>query len=202
MSGGAAEDLIRELARDLDPVDPIPRIRTVTAGVAALWLAAAAIGLAVLGLRPDLVEATLQVRGVAAVFAGLGLGTLPVLGTVLVLVVILGSAMFLLEGPEHGFDSIPHSMYWAIVTMTTVGYGDLVPETTAGRFLAAAVMILGYSIIAVPTGIVTAELTQIGKRPVTTRSCPSCTSEGHLPSARFCRDCGVELPPPSEVEEE
>lgn len=73
MSGGRAEDLIRELARDLDPVDPIPRIRTAAAGVAALWFAVAGIGLALLGLRPDLVEATLQVRGVAAVYAGLGL---------------------------------------------------------------------------------------------------------------------------------
>jgi len=115
------------------------------------------------------------------------------LGTVLVLVVIVGSAMYLIEGPEHGFDSIPHAMYWAIVTMTTVGYGDLVPQTTAGRFLAAAVMIMGYSIIAIPTGIVTAEIAWAGREPITTRVCPGCFSEGHSIDARFCRDCGERL---------
>ncbi len=123
------------------------------------------------------------------------------LAAVLIINVVLGSTMYLIEGEQGGFTSIPRSIYWAIVTMTTVGYGDIAPVTWLGQVVAAGVMILGYSIIAVPTGIVTAELTQIGKRPVTTRSCPSCTSEGHLPSARFCRDCGAELPPPSEVEE-
>jgi voltage-gated potassium channel len=84
------------------------------------------------------------------------------MGTVLILIVITGSAMYLVEGPEHGFTSIPRSMYWAIVTMTTVGYGDLAPETPLGQVLAALVMLMGYSIIAVPTGIVSAELVQAG----------------------------------------
>ena len=118
------------------------------------------------------------------------------LSSVLIIDVVLGSVMYLIEGQEGGFTSIPRSVYWAIVTMTTVGYGDIAPVTTLGQVVAAGVMILGYSIIAVPTGIVTAEMSQMSqnKRPVTTRACPGCTSEGHLPSARFCRDCGAALP--------
>jgi voltage-gated potassium channel len=115
--------------------------------------------------------------------------------TVIVLVVILGSAMFVIEGAEHGFTSIPRSMYWAIVTMTTVGYGDITPQTVPGQVLAAMVMIIGYGIIAIPTGIVTAEI--VRHQPlVTTRCCPACMTEGHLHSARFCRDCGAELAEP------
>jgi len=115
------------------------------------------------------------------------------MGTVLVLVVILGSAMYLIEGAESGFTSIPRGVYWAIVTLTTVGYGDITPITVPGQLLASLVMILGYGIIAVPTGIVTAELVDAAKRPVTTRTCMSCLSEGHLPGVRFCRDCGQPL---------
>ena len=115
------------------------------------------------------------------------------MGGVLILVMILGSAMYLIEGAERGFTSIPLAMYWAIVTMTTVGYGDIAPQTVYGKVLASVVMILGYSIIAVPTGIVTAEIFEAARRPETTRSCPSCTSEGHLLDARFCRDCGAPL---------
>ncbi len=116
------------------------------------------------------------------------------LGTVLILVTILGAAMYLIEGEENGFTSIPQSVYWAIVTMTTVGYGDLVPQTLAGKALASVVMVLGYSVIAVPTGIVTAEIveTAVGGR-VSTRSCPECTSEGHEADARFCKDCGAPM---------
>ena len=116
------------------------------------------------------------------------------LGTVLILVTILGAAMYLIEGEENGFTSIPKSVYWAIVTMTTVGYGDLVPQTVAGKTLASLVMVLGYSVIAVPTGIVTAEIveTAVGSR-VSTRSCPECTSEGHDRDSRFCKDCGAQL---------
>ena len=116
------------------------------------------------------------------------------LGTVMILVTILGAAMYLIEGEENGFTSIPQSVYWAIVTMTTVGYGDLVPQTIAGKALAAMVMVLGYSIIAVPTGIVTAEIVEnaVG-RQVSTRNCPECTSEGHATEARFCKDCGAPL---------
>ena len=109
-------------------------------------------------------------------------------------VTILGAAMYLIEGEENGFTSIPKSVYWAIVTMTTVGYGDLVPQTLAGKALASMVMVLGYSIIAVPTGIVTAEIVEnaVGSR-VSTRSCPACTSEGHATESRFCKDCGAPL---------
>ncbi len=116
------------------------------------------------------------------------------LGTVLILVTILGAAMYLIEGEEHGFTSVPTSVYWAIVTMTTVGYGDITPQTVPGKSLAAMVMILGYSIIAVPTGIITAEIveTAVGGK-ITTRGCPECLSEGHLEASRFCRDCGAPL---------
>ncbi len=116
------------------------------------------------------------------------------LGTVLILVTILGAAMYLIEGEEHGFTSVPTSVYWAIVTMTTVGYGDITPHTMAGKTLAAMVMVLGYSIIAVPTGIVTAEIveTAVGGK-ISARCCPQCLGEGHLTDARYCKDCGAEL---------
>ena len=113
--------------------------------------------------------------------------------TVLTLVLIIGSAMYLIEGPEHGFTSIPLSIYWAIVTMTTVGYGDLAPQTVAGRILASAVMIIGYGIIAVPTGIVTAELTGLARHGASTESCPVCGGEGHDVDARHCKYCGAAL---------
>lgn len=113
------------------------------------------------------------------------------LSTILVLVTILGASMYLIEGGTNGFTSIPQAVYWSIVTMTTVGYGDIAPQTVWGKLLAAVAMIMGYSIIAVPTGIVTAEIvdTAAAKR-ATTRCCPDCLSEGHLRSAKFCRDCG------------
>lgn len=116
------------------------------------------------------------------------------LGTVSVLVVILGAAMYLIEGPERGFTSIPRAMYWAVVTLTTVGYGDITPTTIPGQVLAAFVMILGYSIIAVPTGIVTAEIVETARRPaVAARVCRTCFSAGHVEDARFCKDCGADL---------
>lgn len=118
------------------------------------------------------------------------------IGTVLLLDLILGSAMYLIEGEEGGFTSIPRSVYWAIVTMTTVGYGDIAPVSVAGQLLAAAVMLLGYAILAVPTGIVAAEIVeQIRPVEITTRSCPHCLTEGHNPSSQFCRDCGERLDP-------
>ena len=115
------------------------------------------------------------------------------LGTVLILVMILGTAMYLIEGGESGFTSIPRSVYWAIVTLTTVGYGDITPQTVPGQVLASVVMILGYAIIAVPTGIVTAEMIEVSRRPITTRTCMACLSEGHLVESGFCRDCGESL---------
>lgn len=117
------------------------------------------------------------------------------LGTVLILVAILGSAMYLIEGEENGFTSIPLSMYWAVVTLTTVGYGDMVPTTPAGKLISVFVMIIGYSIIAIPTGIVTAEIIQSSQRPPNTRHCPSCLTEGHAESARYCGDCGEPMQP-------
>lgn len=116
------------------------------------------------------------------------------LATVFVLAMILGSAMYLIEGPASGFTSIPRSMYWAIVTLTTVGYGDIAPKTGYGQALAAIVMILGYSIIAVPTGILTAGIVEASRQPITTRACPHCMSEGHATTARYCSDCGDPLP--------
>jgi voltage-gated potassium channel len=110
------------------------------------------------------------------------------------LIVVVGAAMYVIEGPTHGFTSIPRSMYWAVVTLTTVGYGDIAPQTTDGQILSSALMIMGYGIIAIPTGIVTAELSQSTRqRPVTTRTCPVCVSEGHLAGSNFCRDCGAPL---------
>ena len=115
------------------------------------------------------------------------------LGTVMVIVVIVGAAIFAIEGEENGFTSIPRAMYWAIVTITTVGYGDIAPQTVPGQILAAILMITGYGIIAIPTGIVTAEIVSASRIPPNTRTCTSCFSEGHLLEARFCRDCGAEL---------
>jgi voltage-gated potassium channel len=114
------------------------------------------------------------------------------LGGLVTLALIMGTLMYLIEGEEHGFTSIPRSMYWAVVTMTTVGYGDIVPQTTLGRILAAAVMILGYSIIAVPTGIVSVELARVS-RPVSTQACPACGRQGHDVDARHCKHCGAAL---------
>jgi voltage-gated potassium channel len=112
--------------------------------------------------------------------------------TVMTLVVIIGSVMYMIEGAENGFTSIPTGIYWAIVTLTTVGYGDISPNTVPGQILASIVMILGYSIIAVPTGIVTAEMTR-AKQQVTTQSCRECSAEGHDPDALFCKFCGAKL---------
>ena len=113
--------------------------------------------------------------------------------TVLTLVTVLGSVMYLIEGGRGGFSSIPQSVYWAIVTLTTVGYGDIAPQSPAGQALAAVVMILGYSIIAIPTGIVSVELHQAFKQNVTTQSCPQCLAEGHDPNATHCKFCGAKL---------
>lgn len=115
------------------------------------------------------------------------------LGTVLTLVLIIGTLMHLIEGEAHGFRSIPHGVYWAIVTLTTVGYGDIAPGTVPGRILASFVMILGYSIIAVPTGIVTVALSKASARQVSTQACPQCSAEGHDADARFCKYCGGRL---------
>jgi voltage-gated potassium channel len=112
---------------------------------------------------------------------------------VLTLVVIFGALMYVLEGEESGFTSIPISIYWAIVTLTTVGYGDLSPQTGLGQALASMIMILGYSIIAVPTGIVTVEVAQTYKEKVSSQACPQCSAEGHDSDAKHCKFCGARL---------
>jgi voltage-gated potassium channel len=112
---------------------------------------------------------------------------------VLTLVIIFGALIYLIEEPESGFTSIPRSIYWAIVTLTTVGYGDISPQTNLGQAVSAIIMIIGYGIIAVPTGIVTAEMTQVYKKSVSTQACPQCSAEGHDTDARFCKFCGSTL---------
>ncbi len=112
--------------------------------------------------------------------------------TVSTLVVVIGSMMFVVEGPEHGFTSIPTSMYWAVVTLTTVGYGDITPHTWLGRLVASLIMIMGYGIIAVPTGIFSMELRQAA-RARDARVCANCETIESDPGARFCRRCGKPL---------
>ena len=115
--------------------------------------------------------------------------------TVLALVTVLGSLIYLIEGADNGFDNIPRSVYWAIVTLTTVGYGDISPQTPLGQALAAVVMIIGYGIIAVPTGIVTAELARardLGSRK-RSRVCSRCYYASHARDAKFCSRCGAKL---------
>ena len=112
---------------------------------------------------------------------------------VVTMVVIFGSLMYLVEGEEAGFTSIPRSIYWAIVTLTTVGYGDIAPKSGFGQAVAALVMIMGFSIIAVPTGFVTAELTMAISKSVSTQACPQCSAEGHEMGAKYCKDCGAKL---------
>jgi voltage-gated potassium channel len=114
------------------------------------------------------------------------------LGVILTIVVVMGTVMYVVEGERHGFTSIPTSMYWAVVTMTTVGYGDIAPKTGLGQLLAALLMILGYAIIAVPTGIVSAELART-HRPVSRQACPGCGGEGHDVDAAHCKYCGALL---------
>lgn len=107
---------------------------------------------------------------------------------------IFGALMYLVEGQQGGFDSIPQAMYWAIVTMTTVGFGDIAPVTTGGKLVASVLMLMGYGIIAVPTGIVSAELARADQlKKVSTHSCPSCSQEGHAVDAIFCKYCGERM---------
>lgn len=110
--------------------------------------------------------------------------------------VVMGTLMYVVEGPANGYTSIPISVYWAITTMTTVGFGDIAPQTDLGRAIASVMMLMGWGTLAVPTGIVGAEFAvQHLRREATTRTCHECLTEGHLPSAKFCRDCGAKLPP-------
>ena len=114
------------------------------------------------------------------------------IGGIVTVVLIVGALMHVIEGEEHGFTSIPTSMYWAIVTMTTVGYGDIAPRTALGQLVASMLMILGYGVIAVPTGIVSVELANAA-RPVSRQACPACGAEGHDVDASHCKYCGARL---------
>jgi voltage-gated potassium channel len=112
---------------------------------------------------------------------------------VLTIVVLVGTLMYVIEGERHGFTSIPISIYWAVVTLTTVGYGDLAPATPLGQALAVLLMLTGYGIIAVPTGIVTVELTRASIAPISTQACPACGIGDHEHDAVYCRRCGSRL---------
>ncbi len=120
---------------------------------------------------------------------------------ILIMVMIFGSVMYLIEGSQVGsdFKNIPESVYWAIVTLTTVGYGDIAPQTALGKFLASIIMIMGYAVIAVPTGIVTSEFTKGYKKKkaqsYTSQICSYCMKEGHDRDAKFCKNCGEALHP-------
>jgi len=113
--------------------------------------------------------------------------------TLLNIIILIGTMMYLIEGEKYGFTSIPKSIYWTIVTMTTVGYGDLTPATPLGQFLSSILMIIGYAIIAVPTGIITVELTKAHNQKVSGQVCPRCMYEGHDADATFCKNCGAQL---------
>ena len=115
------------------------------------------------------------------------------IGTIITLVLILGTVMYLIEGELNGFSSIPQSMYWAVVTMTTVGYGDIAPATVLGKMIASVIMLIGYSIIAVPTGIVTFEAAHVAKGLGNKYFCAQCGLERHESDAVYCRKCGVRL---------
>jgi voltage-gated potassium channel len=146
----------------------------------------------VLKLSRYLREATVLRQALGASLPKIGV----FLYTVLTLVIIFGALMYVIEGPERGFTSIPTSIYWTIVTLTTVGYGDIAPASVPGRMLASLVMIMGYGIIAVPTGIVTVEMSRARDADaITTRVCGQCLREGHDLDARHCKFCGAQLPP-------
>ncbi|MBU2951488.1 ion transporter [Tamlana agarivorans] len=148
-----------------------------------------------LGASRNLVNALKASRAKIAVF----------LFAVVIIAIILGTIMYLVEGEENGFTNIPKSVYWCIVTLTTVGFGDIAPQTPFGQFLASIVMVIGYGIIAVPTGIVSAEYTsQSNKKPepsksqepllhMNSQSCSNCTAEKHKDGAQFCYRCGENL---------
>lgn len=143
----------------------------------------------VLKLAQHLTEADVLMRALRASRRKISVFLL----TVLTLVVIIGTLLYVIEGEENGFTSIPVGIYWAVVTLTTVGYGDISPKTPAGQTLAAVVMIIGYGIIAVPTGIVTVEIAQAVGKPVSTQACPDCAAQGHDADAVHCKYCGAKL---------
>lgn len=115
---------------------------------------------------------------------------------ILTIVVLMGSIMYIIEGPENGFSSIPRGIYWAIVTLTTVGYGDIAPATVPGQFIASIIMIMGYAIIAVPTGVVSSEMIRLDQKKkvsLNTQVCENCQCNNHDDDAKYCRKCGTAL---------
>jgi voltage-gated potassium channel len=119
----------------------------------------------------------------------------------LVLVTLIGTLLYLIEaGADSGFTSIPRSIYWAIVTLTTVGYGDIAPQTELGQVIAAIIMLMGYAIIAVPTGIVSSEFIKQKDDEATTIACPACSQYGHAYDAKYCKYCGEPLDYPAREE--
>ncbi|MBY5990946.1 ion transporter [Ferrimonas balearica] len=141
-----------------------------------------------MGEASQLTQALVRTRRKIAVF----------MFSVLVVIIIFGSLMYVIEGPQNGFTSIPRSIYWAIVTITTVGYGDISPQTPLGQLIASLAMMTGYGIIAVPTGIVTAEISVARTRWNREKSCSACHCDDHDADARYCKRCGAELLTPSE----
>lgn len=136
-----------------------------------------------LGASNSLIRALVASRGKILVF----------ISSMFVLSIILGTIIYLIEGPENGYTSIPFSMYWAIVTLTTVGYGDITPHTSLGQFVASVIMILGYGIIAVPTGIVSSEMSKQERTSTNTKSCHNCSCNTHGDNAIYCHHCGEQL---------
>lgn len=119
------------------------------------------------------------------------------IAAVVMIDLVMGTVMYVVEGPEHGFTDIPTSVYWAITTMTTVGFGDIAPKTDLGRFISSVMMLVGWGTLAVPTGIVTAEMTmrRHTRAPMLPRTCAECGATGYGPEANFCQQCGRPLPP-------
>jgi voltage-gated potassium channel len=151
-----------------------------------------------------ILKLTLYVAEYSALLAALRASRRKILifiSVVVMLDLLLGTMMYVVEGPENGYTSIPVAMYWAIVTMTTVGYGDITPHTNPGKLIASAMMLLGWGILAVPTGIVTSEMTaqRFGGR-LTARRCAACGSEGHERDAKFCKDCGAPFSLPASAD--
>ena len=140
-----------------------------------------------------LVQYVQEARVLRQALANSGRKILVFLFVVFTIVIIVGAMMYLVEGEAAGFTSIPLSVYWAVVTLTTVGYGDIAPVTALGQFLSALLMIVGYGIIAVPTGIVTTELVRGQQGEMTTKACHECSLEGHDADAKHCKGCGAKL---------
>jgi voltage-gated potassium channel len=139
-----------------------------------------------------------EYQSLGRALAASGRKILVFLSAVLMVVLVMGSVMYVVEGPANGYTSIPTSMYWAVTTVTTVGFGDITPKTDLGRLITSFMMLLGWGILAVPTGIVTAEMAaQRRTEPghMTTRTCHECLTEGHAADASFCSHCGTRLPP-------